>query len=497
MAERALPPGAIRRRTVFGLLDEDGWTWASIKAFFWFLLIIFLLGYLPDRAYYFTVSPTIDVGFNVISPINLCPAENRLPQCPAPAGTVIPWQLSPEELALPQPRAGAGVFSSGENLYLIGGRTPDGPTDSVLTSVVFDGNLTAWTDAPALPEPRSDAAVVNLSGAPYVIGGRDEADNPTDTVFRGVVEEGLLTSWEPVEDAALPQPLADLTGVPTINGIYIFGGRTEDDLSSAVYHAEFEAVVPPRLNPWTEVTELPLPEARADATSIVLGNFVYVVGGEGPDGPSNQVYFLGLDFDAQPQVDPRTDRPFGWGVSAGSAAAFALPEPRARHASFTNAGAIYVVGGAGQDGELQASNYWAVPDPVTGTIPEWRRLSDTDLTEARADAVALAIAGYAFVIGGEVSAGPATTTERADTSPRPPFFRLGLFGATVPGLGIPGNIGQELGWLAAAGIATGNFIVLILIGWAYSHPRQTQHLIERVSRGRFRAPRYEDEYEPS
>jgi hypothetical protein len=34
--EHALPPGAVRRRTAFGLLDADGWTWASIKASFWF-----------------------------------------------------------------------------------------------------------------------------------------------------------------------------------------------------------------------------------------------------------------------------------------------------------------------------------------------------------------------------------------------------------------------------------------------------------------------------
>ncbi len=101
MAQYALPPGAVRKRAVFGLIDRDGWTWATIKATFWFLLIIFLLGYVPDRAYYLTVSPTIDLGFNAISPINLCPAENNGLPCPAPAGAVIPWEQSPENLSLP------------------------------------------------------------------------------------------------------------------------------------------------------------------------------------------------------------------------------------------------------------------------------------------------------------------------------------------------------------------------------------------------------------
>ncbi|CAN5862325.1 hypothetical protein BH24CHL6_BH24CHL6_09160 [soil metagenome] len=494
MAQRALPAGAVRRRTVFGLLDADGWTWASIKATFWFLLIIFLLGYLPDRAYYFTVSPTIDVGFNAISPINLCPAENRLSTCPAPAGAMVPWQESPPELALPEPRAEAGVYSSGESVYLIGGRTAEGATSSVLSTLVAEGNLSPWEEGPALPEARSDAAVINITGVPYVIGGRDEDGSPTDTVFRGTVEEGLLTGWEQVDDLALPQPLAELSGVATINGAYVFGGRdAEDALSDAVYHAEFDTATPPQLQPWQERTQLPLPEPRADATALVIGNFIYVLGGEGPEGPSNLVFMLGIDFDAQPQVDTRTGQPFGWGVSVGPAEAFAIPEARTRHASFTNAGAIYVLGGEGPDGALHERNLWAVPDTVTGTIPEWRRLGETDLLAARLDATVLAIAGHGFVIGGETAEGLSDGLERADLAPQPPFFRLGLFGATVPGLGITGNVGQELGWLAAAGIATGNFVLMILVGWAYSHPRQTQHLIERVSRGRIRAPRAEEE----
>src|SRR5687767_14824564 len=133
MAQYALPPGAVRRRTVFGLLDADGWTWASLKATFWFLLIIFLLGYVPDRAYYLTVSPTVDLGFNAISPVNLCPAENKpgLP-CPAPAGAVIPWEESPTELALPAGRTGALPFTSGALFYMVGGETTTGATASVL-----------------------------------------------------------------------------------------------------------------------------------------------------------------------------------------------------------------------------------------------------------------------------------------------------------------------------------------------------------------------------
>ena len=79
MAQQALGPGTAvpRRRAVFGLLDADGWGWASVKAFVWLIFIIFILGYLPDRAYYLTVGRTVDLGVLVWSPINLCPPIER------------------------------------------------------------------------------------------------------------------------------------------------------------------------------------------------------------------------------------------------------------------------------------------------------------------------------------------------------------------------------------------------------------------------------------
>ena len=39
---------------------------------------------------------------------------------------------------------------------------------------------------------------------------------------------------------------------------------------------------------------------------------------------------------------------------------------------------------------------------------------------------------------------------RANLAPQPPFFQLGLVGATVPALKVSGEIGQQLGYLNAA-----------------------------------------------
>jgi hypothetical protein len=490
MAQRALPPGAVRRRTAFGLFDADGWAWASVKASFWFFLIIFLLGYLPDRAYYFMVLPTIDVGYNVISPVNLCDGRNRGLDCPAPAGAVVPWEQDGEGLNFDQPRTAAGAFHISESVYVVGGVSPAGVTPTVLGTVLEEDNLTGWQEAPALPAARADAAVVVAGGVPYVIGGVDADGNPTSTVFRGILEEGALTAWDEPEELALPVALSDASAVGGLGGIFVFGGLVDGQPSDTVYHA---AVDDDALQPWTEVTQLPLPEPRAGSSAILRSNFIYVMGGEGPDGASDLVFFLALDADGVPVLDEGTGQTRGWGVSAGPAAGFALPEPRTNHVSFTNGGAIYVIGGEAADGSPVATNYWAVPDPDDGTIPTWNRLELTDLPEPRSDAAVLALGAHVYVFGGETPDGATGSGVRANLAPAVPFFRLGLFGMTVPGLAIPGEIGQELGLISAAGAGTTMFIILVIIGLAYSHPRTTMRVIERVSRGRFRAPPEEDD----
>ena len=494
MAQYALPPGAVKRRTAFGLLDADGWTWASLKATFWFLLIIFLTGYVPDRAYYFTVSPTIDLGYNAISPVNLCPPENQTLPCPAPLGAVVPWDQSPPELSLPEGRSSAGTFTSGENFYIVGGMTAEGPTTSVLATVVSeDGNLAAWQEGPALPEARADATVLNLSSTPYVIGGTGPDGAPTGTVFQGVVEEGLLTGWQPADVLTLPVALSDAVGVSTGGGLYLFGGRTADGLSSTVYRSDLPEEGQPVLGAWTEVTELPLPEPRADGTAVGTGGAIYVLGGEGPDGATNMVYYLELDTHGDPAINPDTERPFGWGVSTGPSASAALPEPRVNHSSFVNSGTLYAIGGFGADGAAVATNYFTVPDPAEGSIEEWLHLDATNLPSAVAGGAVAAVGRYVFLVGGSDGTAHLATIFRADLAPQPPFFRLGLFGVTVPALGIQGEIGQQLGYIIAASAAGGNFVILIIIAWMYSHKRESFRFFQWISRGRFRAPP-EDEY---
>jgi hypothetical protein len=123
MAQQALPSGMIvpRRRALFGLLDADGWAWAGLKAAVWLVIIILLLGYIPDRAYYFTVNRTIDLGVLAWSPVNFCSNENEALPCPAPRGAVTAWHQSPQELALGGPRTDGTAIQLGSKILYIGG----------------------------------------------------------------------------------------------------------------------------------------------------------------------------------------------------------------------------------------------------------------------------------------------------------------------------------------------------------------------------------------
>jgi hypothetical protein len=495
LAEQALPPGTVRRRAVFGLLDADGWGWAGIKATWWFLVIIFLLGYVPNLAYYFTVGNTIDVGFNAISIVNFCDQGNRNLPCPAPAGAVTPWEPNPPELTLPGARAGSLAVQSGTHLYLVGGKTASGASSEVLaTTVSAEGNLDKWAAGPALPEARTGAALATLSGVPYIIGGLDPGGQPTNTVFAGVLKEGELTGWTKLDGSTsgapnltLPTALSDAAAVAATNGLYVFGGRTADGPVATVWHSKLSTTAPPVLGVWEEVSALPLPEARAAATATLVGNFLYVVGGEGPKGITGTVFRLQLQS-GDPAVDINTKQLIGWATPREGQPGN-LPAPRAHATSFTANGALYVIGGVDTSNAPQPTNFWAVPNATIGDVTAWEELNAADLPQPRSEAAIAPVGSVAFLISGNGPSGPVDTTFRAGLSPKPPFFKLGLFGATIPGLSIKGEVGQQLGYINAFGVGMTNFLLLVIVGIAFSHKAATMRIIERLSRGRFRAPR--------
>ena len=123
-----------------------------------------------------------------------------------------------------------------------------------------------------------------------------------------------------------------------------------------------------------------------------------------------------------------------------------------------------------------------MPD-AKGDLSGWQHLDATDLPVGLAGGSAVVSGAGAFIIGGTTADQPAVAgSARANLAPQPPFFQLGLFGATVPALKVGGEIGQQLGYLNAAGVGTVDFILLLLIGWAFAHKERSREMLGRLIR---------------
>jgi hypothetical protein len=167
-----------------------------------------------------------------------------------------------------------------------------------------------------------------------------------------------------------------------------------------------------------------------------------------------------------------------WAVAEGAAN---LPAARTDAAGFTANGSLYLVGGS--DGSSPKGEvYWAIPS-AQGDIEAWQNLPPMDLPAQGLAGGAPVVSGAdVFVIGGSTDGGLLGSSVRANLAPAKPFFQLGLLGMTIPALHIEGEIGQQLGYLAAAGAGTANFVLLLLVGWAFAHKAQAMGFLGRFRR---------------
>ena len=500
-AGRAIP----RRRALFGLFDADGWAWAGVKAAAWFLLIIVLLGYIPDRAYYFTVDRNLKLGLLAWSPVNLCPPDNANLPCPAPAGAVIPWQEPPNELKLPEARVDGGAAQVGSRIFYVGGTAADKPTDAVfMATTVGLGNYAPWEKGPNLPAPRSDASVAVFGSTLYVIGGLGADGKPTSTVFRLAPPlSGPLPKWETVKDLALPEPRAGAAVAVASDGIYLIGGVNEKGPQATSWKSR---LVTDKLTAW--VGQAPLYEPNVHGVAAAVGSYVWLMGGDNGSGPVRtvQVGVIGSGSGGASATAPSGGSPSAGAAPGASAAASAvpgaspaagatdstpisrwrisdqtnLPEARTDLAGFTLNGTLYAFGGTDAR-ETRRELWWATPD-ASGAIPGWKHLPQSDLKVAVSGASAFASGSNAFTFGGRTTSGPTNDVQRANMAPQEPFFQLGIMGATVPALKIDGEIGQQLGYLNAAGAGTVNFILLLLVGWGFAHKEQSRRILARLLR---------------
>ena len=492
------PLSAAPRRVLFGLFDAAGWGWATFRAVLWTLVIILLLGYIPDRAYYLTVSPTVDLGLNAVSLVNICPAENEGLPCPAPAGALIPWKSGPAA-ALPGAGEGGALLQAGTHLYYVGGRAADAKDEfanipNVATASIGPDGLSTWSAAAPLPEPRALSAAAYFAGTAYVFGGTSATESATTTVYAGKPDTvtGLITTWTLVDALQLPAPRNSAAVVTVSDGLILLGGADQNYTpQTSVWKATLQA--DGTLGAWEAMA--PLPEPRASAAAVLVGDAIWLWGGRDADGVTG----VSLRGDIAVAKSPATghsapapttpneqgDAPIGsiykWSGTSGEGD---LPTPREGAALWSANGTLYVAGGV-QAGVAIGSVYWTAPTAATG-ITTWHTVEQVNLPadQLRVNASGVVVGPHALLLGGEDASGAyATTALSASTSPKAPVFRAGLFGLTVPGLAIPGEVGQQLGFLSAAGAWTLNFVLVLAAAVAYAQRERFGAWVRRL-RGR-------------
>jgi hypothetical protein len=435
-----------------------------------------MLGYIPDRAYYFMVNRTIDLGILAWSPINFCPPSNLSLPCPPPVGSATPWEVAPPEISLPAPRVDGSIAQSGTQLLFIGGSDGSKPTRTTYVSTMSGtGNFDKWTGGPKLPEARADGASAFSGGSIFLAGGFGPNGKPTSTMYVLTTsgQTGDLGKWQTAKDAGLdidlPQPIAGAVLLPAPDGLWLVGGTSDGKTPvKSVWKTAFDQSG--KLQPWVAQADLYLPVFDADVATA--GDYLWVYGGTTTDGPTATVQRGEFGTGTQATTVQR------FGVTSGPTN---LPAPRTNAAGFAASGALYLVGGS--DGTSpQTEMYWAVPNS-SGNISEWKHLAQSDLPESTggvAGSAPIVLGPNAIIIGGETPSGPVAGAARTNLAPQAPFFQLGLVGATVPALKIDGEIGQQLGYLTANTVGIANFTILLIIGYAFAHKEKVAALRESL-----------------
>jgi hypothetical protein len=229
-----------------------------------------------------------------------------------------------------------------------------------------------------------------------------------------------------------------------------------------------------------------MPHPVAEANAAFEGAFLWVYGGADDSGAIGAVQRADYGQAPGPTAAPGAPAASPGPEVVGNWAtldAANLPAARSGAAGFSSNGALYLVGGS--DGTAaQRQLYWALPNSKGDLPGGWHHLDATDLPGGLVDAAPIVTSATAILIGGTADGGAVATSTRASLAPQEPFFRLGLVGVTVPGLQIGGAIGVQLGYLAAAGVGTGNFVLLVIIGWAFNHRPEIRGWLDRRRRER-------------
>lgn len=184
------------------------------------------------------------------------------------------------------------VLAAGNLMYVIGGRNEEGLVSTIYFTLIHaDGTLgfgsdEHWESNPRpLPEGRASAAWVLRDGWIYVIGGLTPS-GPTNSIIRArIYQDGQIGHWYDSRET-LPAALWGATSTVLGDRLYIAGGVDSHSLSTGMLSFAFGsygALSDRRIEP-------DLPTALQKAILLADGDDLILIGGYGDAGWSSDIY---------------------------------------------------------------------------------------------------------------------------------------------------------------------------------------------------------------
>lgn len=312
-----------------------------------------------------------------------------------------PFETTPVQIdvarsapVLASPSFGAAGVVIGGALYVVGGANGGGTAmlDTIDRATInADGSLGAFVplDGVKLAIPNSFHTATAVGDHLYVVGGANILDGGNSSVEQATINpDGSLGAFAVLPDVRLSVPRDSHTAAVIGNQLYVVGGNGP---GGPLAHVERAEIRPDgSLTTFTGVTDLRLVTPRAGHTSAVIGDYLYVVGGRDDGGaPLASVERAPINPDG-------TLGPFA--VVTG----VTLVGPRSGHTTAVLGNAMYVHGGTGTAGDH--ADVERAPINLDGTLGPFVVLPDVALATPRFAATSVIARNYLYVIGGEQSA---------------------------------------------------------------------------------------------
>lgn len=220
-----------------------------------------------------------------------------------------------ESSPLPEARSAMAAAVYEGQFFLIGGKSPDGVTDSVL---VYQPEIDLWSENQAKPTAAFNIQAAVIGEKIYVPGGLDHSGQPISKLESF---DPRANQWESAAD--LPVALSSY-GMTAFEGrLYLFGGWDGAAYRSEAYRYD------PDEDQWSSISALP--EARGGMSVVADESKILLIGGTNGTSDFADVWAY------YPQRDLQGEN--AWEKLAS------LPETRTEMNAVKLAGILYLIGG--------------------------------------------------------------------------------------------------------------------------------------------------------